>query len=157
MHCRLLGLKNCLPAGWLLFLEECGRPGCSGPSAHAVHRPGPERDAPPLRAGADHAGGPRREPLRRPPRPLRRRAHEGGAIRWPRLLTPMDVGDLRFEADVRGHVILMIVERDTVTPTPHIAPPTAPFASSACSPPSSRRSRASTFSRRLRTVSTPRA
>jgi predicted ATPase len=33
-------------------------------------------------------------------------------IGWLRLLTPMDVDDLRFEADVRGHVILMIVEKD---------------------------------------------
>jgi len=33
-------------------------------------------------------------------------------VRWLRLLTPMDVADLRFEADVRGHVILMIVEKD---------------------------------------------
>jgi len=33
-------------------------------------------------------------------------------IAWLRLLTPMDVADLRFEADVRGHVILMIVEGD---------------------------------------------
>jgi predicted ATPase len=33
-------------------------------------------------------------------------------IGWLRLLTPMDVADLRFEADVRGHVILMIVEKD---------------------------------------------
>lgn len=33
-------------------------------------------------------------------------------IGWLRLLTPMDVADLRFEGDVRGHVILMIVEKD---------------------------------------------
>jgi predicted ATPase len=33
-------------------------------------------------------------------------------IRWLRLLTPMDVADLRFESDVRGQVILMIVEKD---------------------------------------------
>lgn len=33
-------------------------------------------------------------------------------VHWLRLLTPMDVTDMRFVADVRGHVILMIVEKD---------------------------------------------
>jgi predicted ATPase len=33
-------------------------------------------------------------------------------VEWLRLLTPMDVVDLRFEADVRGHIILMLVEKD---------------------------------------------